>query len=73
MTIKEIMSEAPATGCLKKGLVDSQVLITTAAGSQMPPAQILIVHKSFSEWGCLLGISNPYKENDSSCQELISS
>lgn len=57
-------SQAPA---------ETQSAIITAAESKIPPVQILIVHKSFSESGYLLGSSNPHKENDFSSQELISS
>lgn len=63
----ESMLKGPSVGCLKKGLAESQDVII--AGPYMHPAQVLIVHKSFSEQGS----SNPYKENDFSCQELISS
>lgn len=67
------MMLAEPTECREKGPAETRSVITTATDSDLPPVQTLIVHKSFSKSGCLLGGSNPYKEDDFSSQELISS
>lgn len=59
--------------CGEKDPTEAQSAGPTAAESEIPPVHTFIVHERFSEWGCLLGGSNPREGNELSNQELISS
>ena len=72
MRVDEVTFKEP-TGWHQKGPAETQRAVVAAAESEIPPVQIHAAPKSFSKGGCLLGSSNPHKENDFSGQELISS